>query len=433
MEISILGAGYVGLVTAGCLARLGNTVRLVDIDGERIARLEHGEMPIDEPGLAELMAEGVAAGRLAFHADPASTHGTALVIIAVGTLDGDGRWTADYVRSATLDLARDSEAPRDIVVRSTLMPGTAAGLRAAAREIDPAIELAHNPEFTREGQAIGDFMKPDRVVVGVFEPDLASTVGTNLDELYRPLGAPIVTTDLTSAETIKVASNVFLAAKIAYANELARICAATGADIYAVVDGMGLDRRIGRSFLSPGPGFGGSCFPSQAVALPEFAHGLGIRPQLMEAIAASNDEQARWCVRQLTAELGGSLSGRRICVLGLTYKAGTDDLRDSPALRLVRLLHDEGASVAAFDPSGADRAVRMLATEGVAIDDAGDPVAAASGADAVLVATEWPPFKSLDWAAMGKAMRGSLVFDTRNIVDGVAASAAGLTVSTIGR
>ncbi len=240
MLISVIGAGYVGLVTAACLAHLDNEVRVVDIDAARVERLRAGDVPIHEPGLDDLVHEGLASGRLSFHADPAATHGSSLVIVAVGTLDRAGEWTVDLVEKAVVGVASDAAAPRHLVIRSTLMPGTAVRLAALIRDIDPRMRVCFNPEFTREANAVRDFLEPDRVVVGAGAG--ADALVAELHQLYAPMGKPIMDTDLTSAETIKLASNVFLAAKISFANELARLCAATGADVHAVVDGMGLRR-----------------------------------------------------------------------------------------------------------------------------------------------------------------------------------------------
>lgn len=430
MLISVLGAGYVGLVTGACLAHLGNHVRVVDIDATRIERLRQGEVPIHEPGLDELVAEGLAKGRLSFHADQSATHGTRLVIVAVGTLDGDGEWTGALVERAVAMLAEDPQAPRHLVVRSTLMPGTAVGLERLARSIDPSVRLCFNPEFTREAVAVRDFLEPDRVVVGAGAD--AEDLVAELHELYAPLEKPILDTDLTSAETIKIASNVFLATKISFANELARLCAATGADVHAVVDGMGLDMRIGRSFLSPGPGFGGSCFPSQVRALPALARSVGVEAPLIASVDVSNRGQADWILDGLERIRGGSLAGARIAVLGLTFKAGTDDLRESPALRLAERLVARGAQVVAFDPVATERGVALLAASDVQVEPASTAEAAIAGADAVVVGTEWPEFRQLDWSALAPVMRGSVIADGRRVVDVDAATAAGLTVVTLG-
>jgi UDPglucose 6-dehydrogenase len=430
MLISVIGAGYVGLVTGACLAHLGNQVRVVDIDAARIARLREGEVPIHEPGLDELVAEGLANGRLTFHAQQSATRDSRLVIVAVGTLDGEGEWTGTLVEQAVSMLAADPRAPRHLVVRSTLMPGTAVALERMARSIDPGIRLCFNPEFTREATAVRDFLEPDRVVVGAGRD--AQALVEELHELYAPMEKPILDTDLTSAETIKIASNVFLATKISFANELARLCAATGADVHAVVDGMGLDLRIGRAFLSPGPGFGGSCFPSQVRALPEMARSFGVDAPVISSVHVSNMGQADWLVDGLERARGASIADARVAVLGLTFKADTDDLRESPALRLAERLAARGARVVAFDPVATDRGIAQLAAGGVSAHGAASAEAAIEGADAVVVGTEWPEFRQLDWAALAPTMRGRVVVDARRVVDVTAATAAGLTVVILG-
>jgi UDPglucose 6-dehydrogenase len=429
----VVGAGYVGLVTAACFARLGNEVRVLEIDAARVSRLRRGELPIREPGLDELVEEGLSTGRLSFDTDPAALHQTRLAIVAVGTLDENGEWTDRTVRAALETVARDASAPRAIVLRSTLLPGSAVAMRQAALAIDPRVELAFNPEFTREGSAVNDFLMPDRVVIGVADPhEPESELVDDLRRLYAPLEAPIVLTDLTSAEMIKVASNVFLASKITFANELARLCAAAGADVAAVVDGMGLDKRIGRSFLSPGPGFGGSCFPSQSRALPEVGRRLGVKTRLIDSIGASNEDQADWLLDRLEQAAGRSIDGMRIALLGLTFKAGTDDLRESPAIRLAKRLVARGASVAAFDPVAGVTAIAGLAGAGIDVEGCASAQDACIGVDAVLVATEWPEFRQLDWSVIAPRMRGRLLVDARHVVDADEAGLAGLQVMVLG-
>jgi UDPglucose 6-dehydrogenase len=334
-------------------------------------------------------------------------------------------------------IAADASLPRDIVIRSTLLPGTARALAAEIRSLDPMVTLAHNPEFTREAVAVSDFLAPDRVVIGVDaldEDPRAAALAEALRAVYEPLDAPVVVTDLTSAETIKVASNVFLAAKITFANEISRLTAATGADAQAVVDGMGLDSRIVRSFLSPGPGFGGSCFPSQARALPRLAASYGVRTPLMDAIWPSNVNQADWLLDGLERAAGRPLAGMHVALLGLTFKAGTDDLRESPAIRLGQALLARGARVVAFDPVSAAAGTALLAAlaPGGDVVSAPSATAACDGADAVVVATEWPEFATLDWAAVAPTMTGDVVVDGRRIVDLGAARAAGLRVLALG-
>jgi UDPglucose 6-dehydrogenase len=445
MDIAAVGAGYVGLVTAACLAHVGHDVVCLDVDEERIAGLHRGELPVHEPGLGELVAEGLAAGRLRFASQAATMAGRELVIVCVGTLDAAEEWSGDVVRAAVLDIAADPNLPRSIVIRSTLLPGTATDIAAEVQSVDPTVRIAHNPEFTREASAVADFLSPDRVVIGVDGPDddaRSAALVRALRRLYAPLDAPAVVTDLTSAEMIKVASNVFLAAKITFANEIARLAAATGADAAAVVDGMGLDRRIGRAFLSPGPGFGGSCFPSQARALPRLARDHDVETQLMNAIWPSNAGQAEWLIEGLERAVGRSMAGLRVALLGLTFKAGTDDLRESPAMRLGQVLLSRGATVVAWDPVAGAAGVSALSASVEAaaggvhraapVERAESAEDACRGADAVVVATEWPELAALDWAAIAPMMAGDLVVDGRRIVDRSAVSAAGLRLLSLG-
>lgn len=440
MQLAIVGAGYVGLVTAACLAHIGHDVVCLDVDGSRVERLRRGDLPVHEPGLHELVAAGIAAGRLRFETQPGAMHASELVIVCVGTLDAEEEWSGDIVRRAVLDIATDGDAPRMIVIRSTLLPGTAVAIAEEVRAIDPSVRIAHNPEFTREAVAVADFLKPDRVVIGVEghdDPSAGALLADALRRVYEPLGAPTLVTDLTSAEMIKLASNVFLAAKVTFANEMARLAAATGADAAAVVDGMGLDRRIVRNFLSPGPGFGGSCFPSQARALPRLARGRGVRAPLVDAIWPSNVAQADWLIDGLERAAGRSVAGLRVALLGLTFKAGTDDLRESPALRLGEVLLARGADVAAYDPIAGEAGIARLrrysdGPSGGRVDLADSPAEACTSADAVVVATEWPEFAALDWPAMATAMTGRIVVDGRRVIDVAAAQAAGLRVLALG-
>jgi UDPglucose 6-dehydrogenase len=437
MHIAIVGAGYVGLVTAACLAHIGHEVVCLDVDERRIAGLREGDVPVHEPGLDELIGQGVAQGRLHFTSAYADLAGAEMAIVCVGTLDAAEEWNGDIVRAAVLDIAADPALPRQVVIRSTLMPGTAAAIAADVRVVDPAVRLAHNPEFTREASAVSDFLSPDRVVIGVDGHDDGAQ-GTALAEalrsVYASLEAPTVVTDLTSAETIKVASNVFLAAKVTFANEIARLTAATGADASAVVDGMGLDKRIVRSFLSPGPGWGGSCFPSQARALPQLAHSFGVQTPLMDAIWPSNVSQADWLLDGLERAASRPIQGMRVALLGLTFKAGTDDLRESPAIRLGRALLGRGARVIAYDPMALETGVAQLAESlsGASVEAAMTAELACVESDAVVVATEWPEFRQLDWEAIAPTMAGRVVIDGRSTVDSVAATTAGLRVVAMG-
>jgi UDPglucose 6-dehydrogenase len=436
MDLAIVGSGYVGLVTAACLAHLGHRVMCIDIDASRVERLLSGDVPIHEPGLDELVADGLARGRLAFSTDAASAAGRDLLIVCVGTLDAADEWSPTIVHAAVRGLAADPSLPRGIVVRSTLLPGTARALAQDMRAVDPTVRIAHNPEFTREATAVADFLAPDRVVIGVDDvgtDPAADQLADNVRRVYAPLAARTLVTDLTSAETIKLASNVFLAAKITFANELSRLCAATGADVSAVVDGMGMDERIVRNFLSPGPGFGGSCFPSQARALPELAREHGVRAPLMEAVWPSNLVQGEWLLDGVERALDRPLAGLRVALLGLTFKADTDDLRESPSLRIGQLLLDRGAHVAAYDPMALDAGVAQLGDGRSALVEASaSPEDALRGADAVVVATEWHEFSQLDWATVAPTMRGHVVADARRVVDVRAATAAGMEVLSLG-
>lgn len=438
MKIGLVGVGYIGLVTAACLAHLGHAVRCCDADASRIGALDGGVVPFREPGLDELVAAGRASGRLTFHHGLDALRGADLAIVAVGTLDRDGEWTAANVRNVILAIAADPGAPRTVVVRSTLVPGTARGLADEARAVDGRIRIALCPEFTREGTAIEDFLGPDRIVVGLdttaaggaLEPRAHADARAVLELLERcliGLEAPVHVTDLTSAELIKMGSNVMLATKISYANEIARLALALGADPDAVVDGIGLDKRIGRSFLSPGPGYGGSCLPSQARILPLAAERAGAPVPVMAAVAASNDAQMAWIVDRVEAT-GRTLRGSRAAVLGLTFKARTDDLRESPALRIAELIAARGARLVVHDPAAAGTGAAHLRAAGVTADVAPSAAAACRGADVVFVLTEWEEYRHLDWAAIARTMRGDLVVDARGVVDKSAASSAGLEV-----
>jgi UDPglucose 6-dehydrogenase len=431
MEIAIVGAGYVGLVTAACLASLGTTVRVLESNPDRLADLSAGISPIAERGLDDLLAGGLAAGRLSFSGDPATLHGCRLVIVAVGTLDSAGEWTDRLVRDVVLAIARDPAAPRAIVIRSTLLPGTVVSLAAEVAAVDPAVEVGFNPEFTRESSAVHDFLHPDRIVIGVGAPG-GSTLEDDLRRIYAPLEAPVLVADRTSAEMIKMASNVFLATKITFANELARLCEAIGADVGAVVDGLGFDKRIGRAFLSPGPGFGGSCLPSQARALPALAAQHGLADGLFAAVDPSNAAQADWLIELAERARGRPPKSARVALLGLTFKAGTGDLRESPALRIAAGLIDRQATVRAFDPIATEAGVAELARSGRSAEAASSALEAVRDAEVVVIATEWPEFRSLDWTAVRSRMAGDLVVDARHVVDAASAAMVGLRVVGVG-
>jgi len=430
--LSVLGAGYTGLVTAACLARMGHTVRCVDRDRTKIADLCRGVLPFREPGLDEAVTAGLASGRLSFFDDLHALRGTEAVLVAVGTLDAAGEWTADHLEGAVAAIVADEEAPRTIVIRSTVLPGTTASLDARARRVDARVEIAFNPEFTREGTAVRDFFTPDRIVVGTTRDVEDSDAVAFLRLLYGLLSAPLVVTDTNSAELIKVGSNVFLALKVGFANEIARISGGLNADAVAVLDGIGLDNRIGRSFLAPGPGVGGSCLPSQSRALPLVARDLGIETPILSAIDESNIIQSEWVIAQVAAQLG-RLEGARVSVLGLTFKAGTDDLRESRAMAIAAELFQRGAIVTVHDPLAAGAGAEVLAAAGVTVDWSHDVIEALSGAEAVVVTTEWPAYHAIDWQLARSAMATDVVVDTRQVIDVEAAAAAGIRVVLHGR
>lgn len=424
-SLVVVGAGYVGLVTSACLAHLGHRVRLVDIDSERITSLRAGVTPIAEPGLDTLIHLGVKSGRLSFDDHPrVALHSADMVFIAVGTLDANGRWTDTNVRSALESVLACESVPPLIVIRSTVRPGTMVGLRELVAATARPVNLLLNPEFTREGTAVADFLSPTRIVVGVASGDPPDTADP-IRRLYAAIDAPFLVVDHSSAELIKIGSNAFLAAKITFANELARLCLATGADMSTVRYGIGIDPRIGPQFLRTGPGFGGSCLPSQVELLSAMSKELDLGLELIEAIVRSNREQPRRLVRELLASLP---TPRRVAVLGLAFKANTDDTRESPSLRFIDALSDAGVGeIQAFDPQ-----VRRLSTHpGVHLFP--DAYAAASDADILVIATEWPQFRSLDWGRLAHVMCGREVFDARSIVAADEASAYGFRVRSLER
>ena len=432
LQLAVVGSGYVGLVSAACLAGVGHTVRCIDRDRARVAELNQGIVPFREPGLDQAMTTGLASGRLSFSDDLNASHAAEAVLIAVGTLTGDGEWSSDQLEAAVQQVAADPLAPRTIVIRSTLVPGTMARLEELAREIDPAVELAYNPEFTREGSAVRDFITPDRTVVGLTRPAELSHAAEVLARTYAPLNAPLVVTEAASAEMIKIGANAFLALKVGYANEMARLAAATGADVTKVLATIGLDHRIGRDFLAPGPGFGGSCLPSQARALPRVAADYGVDVPIIAAVEGSNRAQAEWVVSQLEG-LIGDLAGKPIALLGLTFKAGTDDIRESSAVALAIRLAKRGARLTVHDPLALDAGLAALTRAGADVRGAHEIQSALSGAEAAVVATEWPLYASIDWQQVRSQMSGDLVLDSRGVVDAAAAQAAGLRVVVHGR
>jgi UDPglucose 6-dehydrogenase len=431
VHLFLLGAGHVGLVTAVGFVRLGHRVTVADLDAARIAAASDGRPPIFEPGLTEAIVAGLAGGTLTFTTELDPPADAAYTFVCVNTPTGpDGPLSTIHVEAAIERLLARAGPEHTIVVRSTLPldgPGRLATL-AAGYPDRPSIVT--NPEFMREGQALEDFDRPNRVVTGWLEPRDAAAAHAVLD-LYAPLGTPSLVADARSVALIKLGSNVFLGMKVSFANELARVADATGADIAEVIAGIGLDARIGTAFMQPGPGIGGSCLPEQAVAIALETVALDVEAPLLSAVHRSNAVHQRQIVQRLEHLLGGpgSLAGRRIGLLGLSFKANTDDVRESPALALAANLRAAGADVLAHDPRAEDRA--RLADPLLAV--AATPLDAVQEADAVVVATEWVDYAQLDWAKVAAAMRGTLIYDTRAVIDVAAAQAAGLQVVRLGR
>jgi UDPglucose 6-dehydrogenase len=430
----MIGGGYVGLVSGACFAELGNDVAVVEAEPAKLASLRAGGIPIFEPGLDRLVADNVRAGRLSFGDDiAAAVAGVDAVFIAVGTPTrrGDGHADLSYVFAAVEQVARQLTGYAVIVTKSTVPVGTGRRILELLAAVRPGldIDVASNPEFLREGSAIGDFMRPDRVVIGV-ETERAREV---LRLLYRPLyliEAPILFTSLETAELIKYAANSFLAMKVTFINEMADLCERAGADVHDVARGIGLDGRIGKKFLHPGPGFGGSCFPKDTLAMVRIAQDHGAPSRLIEAVVAVNDARKASMAARIIAAAGGSVRGRTIAVLGLTFKPETDDMRDAPSIPIVGRLVEDGATVRAFDPEGMEQARKLLPPQVIYCRDALD---AAEAADLLVVITEWNEFRAIEPHRLREAMRGNLVIDLRNLYEPAAMRGAGFAYTSIGR
>jgi UDPglucose 6-dehydrogenase len=421
--IGVIGTGYVGLVTAAGFAELGSEVWCVDIDAEKIERLRRGEVPIYEPGLEELLKRNEE--RLHFSTDLASALERArLLLIAVGTpptYSGDADLSAVH---AVVDAIPPSD-DHALVMKSTVPCGTGASIqRVFGEQGKGGLRYVSCPEFLKEGSAVDDFLHPDRVVVG----DIGDWAGDAVVELYAPLRAPLVRTDIASAEMVKLASNAFLATKISFINEIANVCEETGADVVEVARGMGLDDRIGPKFLQAGIGFGGSCFPKDVDALKQLAGNSGYHFQLLTAVIEVNELQKRRVIGKLHKHLGG-LVGKRVALLGLAFKPNTDDMREASSLVLSARLNADGASVSAYDPVAEEQARKLVS----GIEFADSPLGAVTGADAVVLVTEWPEFLELDWKLIAQKMGGTLVIDGRNALAPEAVRAAGLVYEGIGR
>jgi UDPglucose 6-dehydrogenase len=433
MRVAMIGTGYVGLVSGACFADFGHTVTCIDRDAAKIERLRTGGIPIYEPGLEQLVASNVRAERLFFATEAAQAVREAdAVFIAVGTPSrrGDGYADLSYVYAAAEEVAGLVEGFTVVVTKSTVPVGTGDEIESIFRRVRPDADVAvvSNPEFLREGAAIEDFKRPDRVVVGCSD-DRARDV---MRELYRPLylnETPMLFTSRRTSELIKYAANAFLALKITYINEMADLCEAVGADVQQVARGIGLDGRIGAKFLHAGPGYGGSCFPKDTIALVRTARDAGTPVELVETTVKVNDERKRAMARKVVKALNGDVKGKTVGILGLTFKPNTDDMRDAPSLAIIPALIDRGATVQAFDPEGMGEAKGML--EGVAFKD--DPYAVAAGADALVIVTEWDQFRALDLDRIKLLMKAPVLVDLRNIYKPDDMAVRGFTYTSVGR
>jgi len=432
MNVAVVGTGYVGLVMGAGLAEMGNAVVCADVDAGKIERLRRGEIPIYEPGLEPLVARNQAEGRLAFTTDVGdAVEKSDIVFIAVGTPpDEDGSADLRHVLDVAATIGRHMSRPKVVVTKSTVPVGTAEKVRAAvAAETTVAFHLASNPEFLKEGAAVQDFMKPDRIVLGVDSPEAEAA----LRELYEPFvrsGNPILFMDIPSAEVTKYAANAMLAARIAVMNQLAALCERVGADVDDVRAGVGSDARLGKAFLFPGPGYGGSCFPKDVKALCATGREVGARQDILECVDASNQRQKRVALEKLQRALGGTLAGRAVAVWGLAFKAQTDDMRESAALVVVDGLLAAGATVRVHDPKAMDEARRHFGARVAYVERRYD---ALEGADALVVLTEWQEYRVLDYERARSLMRRPVVIDARNLYEPARMRQHGFTYDAIGR
>jgi UDPglucose 6-dehydrogenase len=433
MRIAMIGTGYVGLVSGACFSEFGHHVTCVDVDADKIARIEQGEMPIFEPGLDVLVEKNVANERLQFTTDlPTAVSAADAVFIAVGTPTrrGDGHADLTYVYAAAEQIAAAIDHYTVIITKSTVPVGTGREVEAIIRKARPdaTFDVVSNPEFLREGAAIEDFMRPDRIVIGT-ESDAAKDA---MRELYRPLflrETPILFTSRETSELIKYASNTFLATKITFINEIADLCERLGANVQDVAKGIGMDGRIGSKFLHPGPGYGGSCFPKDTLALVRTGQEYGAPLRIVETVVEANEQRKARMAEKIIAGCGGSVEGKTIAVLGLTFKPNTDDMRDSASLTIVPALQEAGASIRAYDPEGMDEAKTLL-SDIVWCDDAYETM---EGADAVAIITEWNEFRALDLGRAKTLMRAPVMIDLRNIYTPAEMADAGFAYTSVGR
>ena len=434
MNITMVGCGYVGLVSGTCFSEFGANVTCFDIDADKISRLSNGDIPIYEPGLDNLVEKNIKQGRLKFtNKIEDCIPNSDIIFIAVGTPErrGDGHADLSYVHKAIEKIAPNLSGYTVIVDKSTVPVGTARDVKKLIKKKNPDadFDIASNPEFLREGAAISDFMRPDRVVIGV-ETDRAKSF---LKELYRPINlieAPILFTNLESAELIKYASNAFLATKVTFINEIAILCEKVGADIHAVSKGMGLDGRIGRKFLHPGPGYGGSCFPKDTKALVRTARENDAQCYIVETVIRSNDQQKIRMIEKIRIACDGDVSGKNLTILGLTFKPETDDIRKSPALTILPKLILMGAKLTVFDPKGMSEAKKIFSKNVTFKEDGYEAI---KGSDAVIILTEWNIFRGMDLKRIKKLMKGSKFIDLKNIYEPSEMQAAGFEYTCIGR
>ena len=434
MKIVMIGTGYVGLVSGACFSEFGFDVTCVDLDAQKIEQLNQNNIPIYEPGLDDVVARNAASGRLSFTTDlPASVSRADAVFIAVGTPTrrGDGHADLSYVYEAARQIAHHLTGYTVVITKSTVPVGTGREIQKIIADTNPAaaFDVASNPEFLREGSAITDFMRPDRVVVGAETGRAIEVMRT----LYRPLyliETPVLVTNLETAELIKYASNAFLAVKISYINQMADMCEAVGANVHDVAKGMGLDKRIGAKFLHPGPGYGGSCFPKDTLALVKTGEATDIDMSIVSAVVGYNDDRKTDMARRIIAANGGSVEGLKIALLGLAFKPETDDMRESPAITIASELARKGADIAAFDPAAMDEARPLLPAATQYCDTV---EACIEGADCAVIITEWNQFRAITAQKFLQAMTGNIVVDLRNIYNPEAFLSAGIDYHSIGR